>query len=214
MINAEEIFKHVLELFKKYGIKSVTMDDLARELGISKKTLYNFVEDKKDLVEKVAHFEFDHVKECFDRMFEKEGLNAIDQLFEVNYFMREQLKYHSISFDYDLRKYFPDLFRKMMEKKQQEMYQSVLNNMRKGKSEGIYREDLNEDLIAKLYVTRIIHAHESAVISIEDFIAPEAFRQYFIYHIRGIANARGIKILEKNLNKLEQTENEKTHHES
>ena len=213
MINPESIFTRALELFKKYGIKSITMDDVSRELGISKKTLYEFVTDKKELVEKAIQFEFDHIKECFGRVFDKKGINAIDQLFEVNYFMRDQLKFHSVSFEYDLRKYYPDLFRKIYEKKQQEMYDAVLNNMKKGKSEGIYRDDLDEVLIAKLYVTRIMHAHESMVITVEDFIAPEAFRQYFIYHIRGIANAKGIKILEKNLNKLEHYENEKQHNE-
>jgi AcrR family transcriptional regulator len=213
MLHPDELYSRVLELFKKYGIKSITMDDVSSELGISKKTLYTLVQEKKELVEKVANFEFKNVKSCFDRVFEKEGLNAIEQLFEVNYFMRNHLKYQSIAFDYDLRKYYPDLYRALSEKRQQEMYDSVLNNMKKGKTEGIYRQDLDEELIAKLYVTRIIHAHESAVISIEDFTAPKAFRQYFVYHIRGIANAKGIKILEKNLDKLESPENEKSKNE-
>lgn len=208
MEKPEEIYFKVLDMYKKYGIKSITMDDVSRELGISKKTLYTLVTDKKELVEKVVEHEFEFVKECFNEVFEKEGNNAIDQLFEVNHFMRNQLKYHSPSFDYDLRKYYPDLYRKITDRKQHEMYESVLANMKKGKAEGIYRKDLNEEIIAKLYVTRIIHAHESAIISIEDFIAPEAYKQYFMYHIRGIANEKGIEILEENLKKLEQTENE------
>ena len=77
MENARELYIKVLDLYKKYGIKSVTMDDIARELGISKKTLYNLVSDKKELVEKVILQEFDDVKECFNRVFEKEGINAI-----------------------------------------------------------------------------------------------------------------------------------------
>jgi len=213
MENARELYIKVLDLYKKYGIKSVTMDDIARELGISKKTLYNLVSDKKELVEKVILQEFDDVKECFNRVFEKEGINAIEQLIEVNIFMRSQLKYRSSSLDYDLKKYYPDLHHKISEKKQQEMYQSVLDNMKKGKSEGIYREELNEEIIAKLYVTRIIHAHESSIISIEDFIAPEAYKEYFVYHIRGIANQKGIKILEKHIDKLEHTEYERNSHD-
>ncbi|MGC9343456.1 MAG: TetR/AcrR family transcriptional regulator [Bacteroidales bacterium] len=208
MEKPEEIYLKVHEMYKKYGVKSVTMDDVSRELGISKKTLYTMVKDKKELVEKVMEHEFENVKTCFKEVFEKEGINAIEQLFEVNYFMRNLLKYYSPSLDYDLRKYYPELFRKMNEWKQEEMYDSVLTNMKKGKSEGIYRDDLNEELIAKLYVTRIMHAHESAIISIEDFIAPEAYKQYFVYHIRGIANEKGIQILEKNIDKLEHTDNE------
>jgi AcrR family transcriptional regulator len=202
MTSAEEIYTRVLELYKKYGIKSVTMDDVARELGISKKTLYTHVKDKKELVKKTVFQEIDVVRENFDKVYLKEGLNAIEQLIEVNTFMRNQLKYHSLSLDYDLRKYYPEIFREITDRKQHEMYESVIENIKKGKTEGIYREEVNEELISKLYVTRIIHAHESAIISMEDFIAPETFREYIIYHIRGIANQNGIKILEENIHKL------------
>ncbi len=208
MENAEELYSKVVDLYKKYGVKSVTMEDVARELGISKKTLYIHVADKKELVEKVIHYDFDVVKDCFMEVFDKEGLNAIEQLFEVNYFMRNLLKHHSFSLDYDLKKYYPDLFRKISERKQHEMYNTVLNNMRKGKAEGIYREELNEELIAKLYVSRIVSAHDSEFMSIEDFIAPEAYKEYFVYHIRGIANEKGIKILEDNIDKLHHTDND------
>lgn len=208
MENTEELYSKVLDLYKKYGVKSVTMDDVARELGISKKTLYIHVADKKELVEKVIHYDFDVVKDCFMEVFDREGLNAIEQLFEVNYFMRNLLKYHSFSLDYDLKKYYPELFREISERKQHEMYKSVLENMKKGKAEGIYREELNEELVAKLYVSRIVSAHDSEFMTIEDFIAPEAYKEYFVYHIRGIANEKGIKILEDNIDKLHHTDNE------
>lgn len=208
MENTEELYSKVLDLYKKYGVKSVTMEDVSRELGISKKTLYTHVADKKELVEKVIHYDFDVVKDCFMEVFDREGLNAIEQLFEVNYFMRNLLKYHSFSLEYDLKKYYPDLFREISERKQHEMYKSVLTNMKKGKAEGIYREELNEELIAKLYVSRIVSAHESEFMTIEDFIAPEAYKEYFVYHIRGIANEKGIKILENNIDKLHHTDNE------
>lgn len=208
MENTEELYSKVLELYKKYGVKSVTMEDVSRELGISKKTLYTHVVDKKELVEKVIHFDFDVVNDCFMDVFDKEGLNAIEQLFEVNYFMRNILKYHSFSLDYDLKKYYPDLFKEISERKQHEMYKSVLKNMKKGKTEGIYRKELNEELIAKLYVSRIVSAHDSEFMTIEDFIAPDAYKEYFVYHIRGIANEKGIKILEDNIDKLHHTDNE------
>lgn len=208
MENAEELYSKVLDLYKKYGVKSVTMDDVARELGISKKTLYTHVADKKELVKKVINYDFDVVKDCFMDVFDKEGLNAIEQLFEVNYFMRNLLKYHSFSLDYDLKKYYPELFKEISERKQHEMYKSVLENMKKGKAEGIYREELNEEMIAKLYVSRIVSAHDSEFMTIEDFIAPEAYKEYFVYHIRGIANEKGIRILEDNIDKLHHTDNE------
>lgn len=208
MENIEELYSRVLDLYKKYGIKSITMEDISRELGISKKTLYTLVTDKRELVQKVINYDFEVVKGCFMEVFEQEGLNAIKQLIEVNYFMRNLMKHHSFSFEYDLKKYYPEFFKEISERKQLEMYKTVLSNMKKGKAEGIYREDLNEELIAKLYVSRIVHAHESEFMTIEDFIEPEAYKEYFVYHIRGIANEKGIRILEENLDKLYHPNNE------
>lgn len=208
MDNHADILSRILHLFKQFGIKSVTMDDISRELGMSKKTLYTLVSDKNELVHKVAEFEFNNMNEAFSRVFNKEGLNAVEQLIEVNYFMRTHLKYHSTSFDYDLRKYYPDVYNSFYEKKEEAMYSSVLENMLKGKKEGIYRADLNEEIIARLYISRIMQTTRSRHLSIEDFIAPENYREYFVYHIRGIANEKGIEILENNIHKLDHTENQ------
>src|ERR1035437_2884162 len=96
-------------LYMKYGIKSVTMDDVARELGISKKTLYQYVNDKNELVQKVVEMELDDKAEGFSKM-NCSGLNAIEELFEVHKMIRQMLKDYNPSTEYDLRKYYPELF--------------------------------------------------------------------------------------------------------
>lgn len=197
------IITKVTELFRKYGIKSVTMDDVSRELGISKKTLYQHVADKNDLVAKVMEHEWTEKAGIFDHLMSKSE-NAIDQLIKINSYVRFQLKYFSFSLDYDLRKYYSKIWEGFNSKRRKVMYDVVLNNIKRGKSEGIYREDLNEEFISKLYVSRVESIHEGDMISIEDFLSSEVYVEAFVYHIRGIANRKGIEYLERNLHKLSQ----------
>ena len=204
----QDIFIRVIELFKKYGVKSVTMDDIARELGISKKTLYQIVKDKRELVNKIMDFEFDSNYNCFKQIKEKE-LNAIDELFEVNKYMMTQLKFHSHSFEYDLKKYYPDIYERIHKKKLDVMYASVVENINKGKEEGLYRSELKGELIGKLYVARMVNVQDDDFLTLDDFISPEVFKEYFVYHIRGLANKKGIRHLEKNINQLDQMETDK-----
>ena len=195
-------FQKAGELYRKYGVKSVTMDDVSRELGISKKTLYTHVKDKKELIERVLDFEFHENMESFSIILHKGG-NAIEELFAVHSFMKTLLKYHSPAFDYDLKKYYPDIFLTLVSRKREAMYRSVLDNINRGKKEGFYRKELKGELISKLYVVRMENAQEGNVLSLDDFLLPEVFHEYFIYHIRGIANKKGVEFLEQNMNKLD-----------
>ena len=198
----ENIFIKTGELYRKYGVKSVTMDDVARELGLSKKTLYSHVKDKKDLIEKILDFEFKTNTKSFSKILEQE-VNAIEELFAVHSFMKTQLKFYSPAFDYDLKKYYPDIFLSLVQRKREAMYSSVLDNINRGKKEGLYRKELKGELISKLYVVRMENTHEDKLLSLDDFISPEVFHEYFIYHIRGIANKKGIEFLEKNMDKMD-----------
>jgi TetR/AcrR family transcriptional regulator, cholesterol catabolism regulator len=196
-----KLLSEVAKLYNKYGIKSITMDDVARHLGISKKTLYQHVSDKNELVEKVMDF----AHECQHRLMHDDArkeLNAIEELFWVNRKINAFLKEHNPSLEYDLRKYYPSLWQKFQETKRKHMYINILNNIIKGKKEGLYREDMNEEIIAKLYLTRIENITNEGIFTIEEYTSPKFFREVFAYHIRGIANEKGAKFLENNIDKL------------
>ena len=189
-------------LYKKYGIKSVTMDDIASELGISKKTLYQYVSEKTELVEKVINYDIDKRMTVLQKILKK-PLNAIDQLFEVIKFVNNILKEYSSTTEYDLKKYYPALYKKIREVKLNNMYNTICYNIKKGKEEGLYRKDLNEEIIAKLHLSRIERIPDNSIFTIDEYISPKFFYEIFIYHIRGIANEKGLNILEKSLKKLE-----------
>lgn len=185
-------------LYQKFGIKSVTMDDVSRELGISKKTLYQHFSDKEELVSRVTDFMINLNKNCLREIIDKK-LNAIDELFEVVRHANQMLKDHNPSTEYDLKKYYPVEYQKVRMVKRDAMYESALNNLRKGMEQGIYRAELKPEMIAKLHVARVEGMMQNDVFSIEDHTNRDFFREIMVYHIRGIANERGIKILEEKL---------------
>jgi AcrR family transcriptional regulator len=195
-------------LYMKYGIKSVTMDDVARELGISKKTLYQYVIDKNDLVGKFIDLEIDiRTKEIYDCI--KTGFNAIEELFELTTFMIRITREHNPATEYDLKKYYPVHYQKIIETRRTGIFNFILQNLKKGQNEGLYRDDLNEEIIAKLYLARSESIHLNDLYSIEEFTSSEIQTELLRYHIRGIASEKGIIALENKIKDLEKEKQQK-----
>ena len=197
-----EILARTFELYYKYAIKSVTMDDVARELGISKKTLYQHVTNKLELVEMVVRSEMEKAAQRHKNI-QQMNLNAIEELFEVSKIMNEHLKKHNPALFYDLKKYYPKLYHEIKKNKREKTYESVLRNLKKGISEGLYRKEIKAEIIAKLYVSRLEQSYEESIFSLEEITSIEVFNEILIYHLHGICNEKGLEILKGNLNKLQ-----------
>ena len=207
IVDLNNIMLKVRELYMKYGIKSITMDDVASELGISKKTLYQFVTDKDDLVGKFIDNEIELRQEEISKCF-KIGFNAIEELVEISIFMNKMMRDQNPATENDLRKYYPHHYQKTVKTRRERMYKYVLLNLKKGKEEGLYREDMNEEVIAKLYLSRSENIHFSELFTVEEFTSIKLFVELLTYHVRGIATEKGIIVLEKKIKELE-TNNDK-----
>jgi AcrR family transcriptional regulator len=195
------IVKKVRALYTEYGIKSVTMDDVAHELSISKKTLYQHFADKKELV--LAVLKEDYRKRQIDfSLILNNKVNAIEELFLYYKLQIRIIRDHKPSFVYDLKKYYPDIFNHFQVIKRGRILDSVLENLIKGKKEGLYRPDLNEDVISRLNLMRIEGIIHSGIFTVEEMVSPDIFFEIYKYHMYGIVNEKGRKILEYNLNKL------------
>lgn len=198
-----EILAQTFELYHKYAIKSVTMDDVARELGISKKTLYQYVANKSELVELVINSEMEKAA-CRHEKIQQMNLNAIEELLEVSKLMNEHLKKHNPALFYDLRKYYPKLYHKIKTNKQEKTYEAILRNLNKGISEGLYRREIKTEIIAKLYVSRLEQSYNESIFSLEEITSIEVFNEILLYHLHGICNEKGLAFLRKSLkNNLE-----------
>ena len=197
----KSVLVKVRELYMKYGIKSITMDDVARELGISKKTLYQYVTDKDDLVGKFVDFEIVQRQEEICRCF-KIGFNAIEELFELSVFMNKIMRDQNPATEYDLKKYHPQHYQKIVIARREGMYSYILANLKKGKKEGLYRKDMKDEVIAKLYLSRAENIHLNDLFTVEEFTSVKLFRELLTYHVRGIATEEGISVLEGQLKKI------------
>ena len=185
-----------VKVFWTYGIKSMTMDDMSTRLGISKKTLYQHVKDKNDLVSKVLRHVSGQFKEEIDEERAKDR-NAIDELFAITNRVAGQLRGIHPSIHFDLEKYHPEAFRVMLEGKKSEIYSCMTANMERGIDEGFYRDDLNIPTIATIYIARFDLVFDGELFPPERFNMDELHWELFRYHIRGIASAKGLKYLEK-----------------
>ena len=198
----KNILLKVRELYISYGIKSITMDDVAKELGISKKTLYQYVTDKDDLVGKFIDNEIamrqEEICNCF-----RHGLNAIEELFEISLYMNRLMRNQNPATEYDLKKYYPQHFQKTEKARREGMYEYILLNLKKGIKEGLYREEMNKDIIAKLYLSRAENTHLNELFNKEEFTSIKIFIEILTYHVRGIATEKGIGVLERKITELE-----------
>jgi len=200
----KEIVQKVALLYGKYGIKSVTMDDVAHEIGISKKTLYEYFSDKQHLVNAVVEQEI--IFNDLRLQQQKNGLNnALQEMFKIFQFHLQMLQQYNPSLEFDLKKYYPDIFAKLKRIKREKIRENTLKNLIKGKQEGFYRKELNEEIITKLTILRIESMSESDLFSQEELYSHEFSKEMFLYHLHGILSPKGIEYLNNNLEQLNLT---------
>lgn len=201
----QNIIKTAGDLYKKFGLKSVTMDDVARECMISKKTLYKYVNDKIDLLKQAFKFEFIKQSSLFNGIFDK-GLNAVEEVFEIHKHLIKMLKTHNPIIEHDMMKYYPVIHREMKEKSAEQVYTMMLKNLQKGIDEGLYYDDIDIELIAKQRVIFQVQKIENSIVSFKEFTNPNALKQMFIYHMRAVCSPKGIKILNQKIEELKTNE--------
>ncbi len=195
------ITEKVCQLFQTYGIKSITMDDIARELGFSKKTLYQYFNDKSDLVKAVVEMEFSKKDAEIEEAMKNQS-NAIEAVFGYYRIQMGMLKDHKPSFMFDLRKYYKAVFEELRKRKHEKIIKTMLDNIKRGKKEGLYRNRINEDFISRLHLVRIECIMDSGIFSMEDILSADFFTEFFKYHMYGIVSGKGRKFLNDNFERL------------
>ncbi len=186
----KDIIKSTAKLFLKYGIRSVTMDDVARELSISKKTLYQYVSDKNDLVEKIILY---HTSVYDTDNFHKtSNLNVIEKYIVVFNEVTQMLKDNNQSFEYDLKKYYPKQFKILIESRRKIIMDKMTKDLEIGIKEGYFREDLDVKKIAILHLIRIESIKNTDLLNEYGYRTLDIIDELFRYHIHAIATQKGI----------------------
>jgi len=198
METKEQLLFAVTELFMRYGIKSLTMDDISSHLGISKKTLYLHVTDKKDLVKQCVELTV-NTEQCMLCEVPAPKGNAIDELFFVNKRISEKLQNVQPAVMFDLQKYYPDAWKVMENHKQCFIYEMMVKNINDGIAEGLYRDNVNPEIVAKIYVGLIDKMFDPDFFPSNKYSFEFLHREIARYHIRGIASEKGKNYLTKKL---------------
>lgn len=193
----------IRQLFMTYGIKSLTMEDLARHLRCSKKTLYNEVNDKNDLVEQCIKGFLQETNE-FINTIDPSQHNAIDELMLITKHTLNRMGDFHPSVLFDLEKFHPESLAHIEDFKQTTIYNKLLVNLERGMEEGLYRDNLNKELILSLYFTVMdsIHKNQFKFQFDNNFTFRSALVEFLRYHVRGIASEKGVKYLSKTINQF------------
>lgn len=196
-----KIIEGATRVFMQYGIKSVNMDDMARHLGISKKTLYLFVNDKEELVKRTMDHFFASEDKAIE-MLSKKKLSAIDEALEIMKWVLDLLRNLHPSITYDLEKYHPEIFHALKNGRTKTIYECMVSNMIKGQKEGLYRKDFNPHIIVRIYMEHINLLLDTALFPANQWKLSDVYRESFIYHIRGIASQKGLDYLREKSKQL------------
>lgn len=192
----DKILCKASEMFINLGFKSVTMDDIANDLAISKKTLYKYFSNKTELVEESTESFHNSCLGIINHIMEQ-GYNPIRENFEIKKMFKEMFKNASSSPVYQLKKYYPEIHTKLKKKEIVIFSECIKSNILRGIEQGYYREDINVDLYTEFYFSLVFGIHENG-----DNIAsiPELEKEALEYHTRALATDKGKIELELQLN--------------
>lgn len=196
------ILEKVEELFMRYGIKSVSMDDISRHLGMSKKTLYQLVDNKSDLIRKVIQFHLEKEKSEMDEISDSSN-DSIHEMLLTAKLVSKKLRDMNPSTVYDLQKYYPETWEQLQSLHQEYVYGIIKKNIQKGIETGIYRDSIHPDIIAKFYVWKSFILTDEKVFPMSQYNKDNLFWEFITYHIHGIASEKGLELLEKYLKEKE-----------
>ena len=198
IIMKDKIIKKATDMFLKLGFKSVTMDDIACEMCISKKTIYKYFSNKEKLIEEGTEVVHQKIHTLMDNVV-AQNHNAIAENFQIREMFKEMFQSFDQSPAYQLKKHYPEIYEKMMCNEIEDCSQMFRQNIEKGIKEGLYRKETDVEAAVKFYYTLIFSINENTMLEKEAY---ELEAKALEYHTRAIATAEGIIELEKHLKSL------------
>ena len=190
----EDILNKAKELFLNLGFKSVTMDDIANEMGISKKTIYSHYAHKTELVH-------DSTMQIMEMIFSgvnaliKEHKNPIEELYDIKKYIITHLKGEHSSPVQQLQKYYPKIYGEIKLKQYEFMQHCVADNINRGLEQGLFRDNLDIGFVSRIYFIGMTGIKDHTIFPDTDFPPVELHEHYLEYHLRGIVTPNGRKVL-------------------
>ena len=196
------ILEVATEHFSRFGVRTVTMEDIARQIGVSKKTIYQEFEDKRDLVLAVFNqiLELDRQKLTF--ILETDD-GVIEHLVHTSRMMRERLSSINPMVIMEIQKYFPEAWRMFENFKETVIMQDLVNVLERGKSLGYFRPEIDSQILAKVRIKQITEAFDPANFTRPDFNFVEEQVVLMDHFLHGIFTDKGREAYQSQKSRIE-----------
>ncbi len=196
MDQQQRITEKAHEMFMRFGIRSVSMDEIASQLGISKKTIYQFFTDKDALVDAVIDIELQgSEKECYD--YREQSENPVHERCVATHMVLEMLKVMNPTLLFDLQKYHPSAFKKINDHKNKFLYKVIRENLDKGVEEGYYRPEIDIDIITRFRIAAIFLTFNPELLPPGKHSAAEIVKETTMNFLHGLVTPKGLKLIQK-----------------
>lgn len=192
----QEYLEQIMHHFMRYSIKSVTMDDISKQLKMSKKTLYKYFKDKDEIVCTIVKMQIAEENEIMQAVCQKSG-NAIEETYGFAEMVIEKQKDLNPSVLYDLEKYHPKAWKIFSNHKRVDLYKCIKQNIERGIKEGIYRQNVNAEIVAKLYSEKLDMMFNIELFPRDSFSFEDIHSEMIRYHLKGIVSKEGVKYLKE-----------------
>lgn len=179
------------ELFVRFGIRNVTMGDIARELGMSKKTLYQYYADKAAIVLASAEGFFQR-EACMVREIEQQGENAVHELVLIMNWVTQHLRNITPSLMYEVQRYYPEAWMVFDKHRRENALAAIHRNLKRGISEGLFRAEINPDLVARLRIASYSQTADAAILPPDQYSFIQVQEALLDLYIHSIATPAGL----------------------
>lgn len=196
-----KILQGAANLFMRIGIKSVSMDDIARELGVSKKTIYKHFSDKKDLVLKVIETDMEREMLSCNTCYNTDE-NAVQKMIDISKHISHQHKDINPTVIFDLQKYYPSAWAKINTFRTDFISNKIIQNIEEGQNETLYRQEIKPKIAAAMYVTLIQGMMQQMIQGDNNYDFKTLHLQMVSYHLFGICTQEGRSYLEQHINEI------------
>lgn len=192
----DKLLKGAEELFLRYGLRSVTMDDIARHLGISKKTIYQHFADKDEVVATVAKGQMERQRQQFEEIAAR-SKNSVEEMVLIAVCMKETMRNINPSLLFDMQKYHQKAWNNWLTFKQKYIRENIVRSLKQGIEEGMFRDDVNVEIIATMRLEQVQMAFDDAVFPQNRFSLKDVQGQLFDHFIHGLFTEKGRKLYYK-----------------
>ena len=201
----ERIAQKAHDLFLRYGIRSISMDEIASQLGISKKTIYQFYADKDALVDSAIDIVVSsNANECC--IHREESENPVHEILVATDMVQEMLKTMNPTIMYDLQKYHPAAYKKIADHKNEFLYKLIKENLEQGIAVQLYRPEIDTEIMSRFRLASVFMMFSPDLYPLGKYNLGAVIEEVTIHFLYGITTAKGQKLVQKYLLKRQKNQ--------